>query len=59
MPLILQDRTPNPGVTAPGIANLVALLPPPQDLHIILRHPAKLPQVAHLLLTPGLIAPIA
>jgi hypothetical protein len=59
MPLIPQDRTPNPEVTAPGIANLVALLSPPQDLHIILRHIAKLPQVAHLLLTPGLIAPTA
>lgn len=59
MPLIPQDRTPNPEVTAPGIANLVALLSPPQDLHIILRHPAKLPHVAHLLLTLGLIAPTA
>ncbi len=59
MPLIPQDRIPNPEVTAPGIVNLVALLPPPQDLHTILRHPAKSPLVAHLLLTPGLTVPPA
>lgn len=59
MPLIPQDRIPNPEVTVPGIANLVALLSPPQDLHKILRHPAKLPQVARPLLTPGLIAQTA
>jgi hypothetical protein len=59
MPLNPQDHTPNPEVTVPGIANLVALLSPPQDLHIILRHPAKLPHVVHPLLTPGLIAPTA
>lgn len=56
MPLIPQDRTLNPEVTAPGIANLVALLSRPQDLHIILRRLARLPRVVHLLLTPGLIA---
>jgi hypothetical protein len=59
MPLIPQDRTPNPEVIAPGIANLVALLSPSQDPHIILRHPAKLPHVAHLPLTLGLIVPTA
>jgi hypothetical protein len=59
MPLNPQDHTPNPEVTAPRIANLVALLSPPQDLHIILRHPARFPHVTHLLLTLGLIAPTA
>lgn len=59
MPLTPQDRTLNPEITAPGIANLVALLSPPQDLHIILRHLARLLRVVHLLLIHGLIAQTA
>jgi hypothetical protein len=59
LPSIPQDRTPSPEVihnTAPEIAKRVALLRLPQDLHTTLGHPAKLPPVTRLLLTPGLTA---
>jgi hypothetical protein len=62
MPLIPPNPTLNLAVThnsARGVARREVLLLLVQALCRDLKHPARLPRVGHLLLTPELIAPTA